>query len=118
MDRLMWYPSCVFRMRSRPFTPQSHSWIPGKNSIQFDIEGDGAFIRSLNGVKELTEFNNYIELRLEDGTDTNQILQEVSARVKVRRFDLVEPSLYDIFIDMAKVDPSTITAEKGESEHV
>lgn len=90
----------------------------GNNSIQFDIEGDGGFIHTLAGVKQVSEFNNYLELKLEDNADTNRILSEVTARVKVRRFDISEPSLYDIFIDMAKVDPSTLATETGEADNV
>ncbi|MDF1545704.1 MAG: ATP-binding cassette domain-containing protein [bacterium] len=89
----------------------------GKNSIQIEIEGDGGFISSLPGVKGMSEFNNYIELRIDSSTDTNTILKEVANRVLVRRFDIVEPSLYDIFIDTAKIDPNQ-PAETGENHHV
>lgn len=85
----------------------------GKNSIQLEIDGDGSFISFLPGVKQMTEFNNYIELRLDENTDTNAILRAVAERVLVRRFDIVEPSLYDIFIDMAKVDPADLELEGG-----
>jgi ABC-2 type transport system ATP-binding protein len=77
----------------------------GKNSIQVDIEGDGGFIKDLPGVKEMTEFNNYIEIKLAEGADPDDILKNILGKVKVSRFELVEPSLYNIFIDMAKVDP-------------
>ena len=89
----------------------------GKNSIQMNIEGDGGFINNLEGVKNVIEFNNYIELSLEANADTNKILKEVTSRVKVLRFEIVEPSLYDIFIDMAKVDPSELTKPE-EASHV
>ena len=86
----------------------------GKNSIQIDIEGDGAFIEKLAGVREMTEFNNYIELHLEEGADPNEILKGVVQKVKVNRFELVEPSLYNIFIDMAKFDPAESQRDNGE----
>ncbi|UCG61843.1 MAG: ATP-binding cassette domain-containing protein [Candidatus Zixiibacteriota bacterium] len=89
----------------------------GKNSIQIDIEGDGGFISSLPGVKKMTEFNNYIELHIEDGTDTNGLLKAIADKVLIRRFDIVEPSLYDIFIDMAKIDPLELERE-GEVANV
>ncbi len=87
----------------------------GKNTIQINIDGDGKFIGQLVGVKSITEFNNYIELRLEENADTNRILKAVADKVTVRRFDIVEPSLYDIFIDMAKVDPTTLNNNGGRS---
>lgn len=77
----------------------------GSNSLQIDIEGDGNFMASLPGVQKMTEFNNYIELRIDEGLDTNALLKTVTDRVKVRGFSVVEPSLYDIFIELANVDP-------------
>jgi ABC-2 type transport system ATP-binding protein len=86
----------------------------GKNSIHLEIEGDGAFISSINGVKDVIDFNNYLELDLEDNTDTNAILKTIADKVTVRRFAIVEPSLYDIFIDMARVEPSDLSGgEEG-----
>lgn len=80
----------------------------GKNAVQLEIDGDGAFVKSLAGVKEVTDFNRYLELTLADNADPDAILKGVLQRVKVRRFAIVEPSLYDIFIDVAKVDRSEI----------
>ncbi len=80
----------------------------GKNAVQLEIDGDGAFVRSLPGVKEVTDFNRYLELTLSDGADSDAILRGVLQKVRVRRFAIVEPSLYDIFIDIAKVDPSEV----------
>ena len=83
----------------------------GSNSIQVDIEGDGAFIKDVPGVAQMIEFNNYVELKLADDADTQVILKAISDKVKVRRFELIEPSLYDIFIEVAKADPRQTTAE-------
>jgi len=80
----------------------------GRNSVQIAFEGDGGFMRGLAGVKRMTEFNNYVELELEDARRAPDILKDVVNRVRVFRFEVMEPSLYDIFIDMAKVDPSEL----------
>lgn len=80
----------------------------GKNAIQVEVEGDGSFIRSLPGISSVTDYNNYHELRLANNSNPHAILKQIIERVPVRRFELVEPSLYDIFIDIAKVDPSEI----------
>ena len=85
----------------------------GKNTVQVDIDGDGKFIKELRGVKSFSEFNNYIELQLEDNADTNALLKAIADKVLIRRFDIVEPSLYDIFIDMANVDRSALVLEGG-----
>lgn len=87
----------------------------GRNSIQIEMEGDGGFMRSLPGVKDLSEFNNYIELQLADGTQPGSILRAIADKVSVRRFEIMEPSLYEIFIDVANIDPSEIPAPGGLS---
>jgi ABC-2 type transport system ATP-binding protein len=87
----------------------------GKNSLQIEIDGDGGSIRSLPGVAAMTEFNNYIEVHLEDNARPDTILRALIDKVEVRRFQIVEPSLYDIFIDMAKVDPADLQQGGGEA---
>ena len=84
----------------------------GTNSVQIELDGDGSFIKDLPGVARVTDYNRYIELSLKDGIEPDSILQSIVGRVKVRRFAVVEPSLYDIFIEMAKVDPSEVFAHK------
>lgn len=85
----------------------------GRNSIQIDMEGDGAFIRQLAGVKGVSEFNNYIELQLKDDANPNVLLKEIAQIVSIKRFEIMEPSLYEIFIDVAKVDPSELVNSGG-----
>jgi ABC-2 type transport system ATP-binding protein len=85
----------------------------GRNAIQVSFEGDGSFIRTLPGVASVTEYTNYQELRLANGADPSAILKGMVDRVKVRRFEIVEPSLYDIFIEVAKVDRSELTPAQG-----
>ncbi len=85
----------------------------GKNTIQVEMDGDGRFIGELAGVNKVTEFTNYIEVDLEDGADSNQILKAITDKVTVRRFELVEPSLYDIFIDTAQIDPAEYETAEG-----
>jgi ABC-2 type transport system ATP-binding protein len=75
----------------------------GKNSVHVEVTGDGSFIKSLPGIANVLEFNNYYELNLTNGSDTNALLRAIADRVTVRRFAIVEPSLYDIFIDLARL---------------
>lgn len=87
----------------------------GSDAIQVDMEGDGAFAREIPGVESVTEFNNYIELKLKDNADTQAILKQLADKVYIRRFEIVEPSLYNIFISVAKVDPDELKRAGGTS---
>jgi ABC-2 type transport system ATP-binding protein len=84
----------------------------GRNAVQIEFDGDGSFIKSLPGVASVTEFPNSLELKLGDGATPNSILKAVVDKVSVRRFAIVEPSLYDIFIEVAKVDRTELDAPK------
>ena len=74
----------------------------GKNTVVLAYDGDGAFLGSLPGVAKLTDFGRYVEVRLQDGTDPQPLLREAVARLRVRRFEIVEPSLHDIFVETVK----------------
>ncbi|MEW5795442.1 MAG: ATP-binding cassette domain-containing protein [Candidatus Zixiibacteriota bacterium] len=89
----------------------------GRNTLQMSFEGDGSFIRGLPGVDDVIEFNNYVEVRLSAKTQAHDILQAVVGRIKVSRFEVVAPSLYDIFIDQVKVDSSELASQPG-GQHV
>ncbi len=84
----------------------------GTNSIQVDIEGDGAFAADIPGVVNITEFNNYIELKLARNTDSQAVLKAIADKVQIRRFELMEPSLYNIFIEVANANPREIKGEE------
>ena len=71
----------------------------GKNTVALAFEGDGSFIETLPGVAKVTDFGQYLEVRLQDGTDPQPLLQEAVKRLKLRRFEIVEPSLHDIFVE-------------------
>lgn len=85
----------------------------GRNAIQVSFDGDGSFIRSLPGVAGVTEYNNYLELRLGEGASAPALLKSIVDRVSVRRFEIVEPSLYEIFIEVAKVDRAEFSQSTG-----
>jgi ABC-2 type transport system ATP-binding protein len=71
----------------------------GKNTVALAFEGDGSFIESLPGVARVTDYGQYLEVRLQDGQDPQPLLREAAARLKLRRFEIVEPSLHDIFVE-------------------
>ena len=71
----------------------------GKNTVALSFEGDGSFIETLPGVAKVTDFGQYLEVRLQDGTDPQPLLHEAAKRLKLRRFEIVEPSLHDIFVE-------------------
>lgn len=74
----------------------------GKNTVVLAYDGDGSFLASRPGVARVTDFGQYVEVRLQDGADPQPLLQEAAARLRLRRFEIVEPSLHDIFVETVK----------------
>ena len=70
----------------------------GTNTLALAYEGDAAFLRGLPGVTVVSDSGRFAEMRLEDGADPQTVLQEAAARLRVSRFEIVEPSLHDIFV--------------------
>jgi ABC-2 type transport system ATP-binding protein len=71
----------------------------GKNTVALAFEGDGSFIESLPGVARVSDHGQYLEVRLEEGADAQPLLRVAAERLRVRRFEIVEPSLHDIFVE-------------------
>ena len=80
----------------------------GTNSLALAYEGDGAFLRGLPGVTVVSDSGCFAEIHLLDGADPQLLLRETASRLRVSRFEIVEPSLHDIFV--SKVTASDDTA--------
>jgi len=70
----------------------------GKNTLVLAFDGDGSFLASLPGVGGITHFGRHVEIRLTEAADPQILLREATARLRVSRFEIVEPSLHDIFV--------------------
>jgi ABC-2 type transport system ATP-binding protein len=70
----------------------------GKNTLIVEFEGDGAFLGQLPQVKKASIDGNRAELTLNDGADTQAILEAAVSRLRIRKFELATPSLEEIFI--------------------
>jgi ABC-2 type transport system ATP-binding protein len=71
----------------------------GRNTIVMDYEGPDSFLDG-GMVKRYKRFSNHVEIVLEDGTDAQEVLKRALADgARVNRFELVEPSLNEIFIE-------------------
>jgi len=71
----------------------------GKNTLVLAFEGDGSFLKTLPGVVAVNDLGRYAELKLGPLADPQAILRAASEKLKITRFEVVEPSLHDIFIE-------------------
>jgi ABC-2 type transport system ATP-binding protein len=70
----------------------------GDKGILLDYDGDGSILQSLPGVRRVNDSGKQAELFLQSGADPQAILAALVGKVAVRRFDLRDPSLHEIFI--------------------
>jgi ABC-2 type transport system ATP-binding protein len=82
----------------------------GKNTVILDYEGPDGFLGD-DLVKHHNRFPNYSEILLNEGADAQQVLQRaLAAGARVNRFELVEPSLNEIFIQSVTESEPAATA--------
>ncbi len=72
----------------------------GKSDVQLEYEGDDGFLSEPELVQKFNNYGNYVEVRLKPGADPQELLRAVAASAKVRKFELVEPSLEQIFLEV------------------
>jgi ABC-2 type transport system ATP-binding protein len=70
----------------------------GRNTIALAFEGDASFISNLPGVLRAHDEGHFLEILMAPGADPQEILRAVAGRLRVSRFEIVEPSLRDIFL--------------------
>ncbi len=71
----------------------------GHNSIRLRFTGDSRFLSELQNVRINNRSTNFAEIRLLDGADDQAILSQAQQHVRVQGFELVQPSIQEIFID-------------------
>ncbi len=74
----------------------------GANMVEIGFEGNSEVIKDLSYVKGIDDYNNFAEVQLEDSVEPYIFLREISDKLKVSHFKVVEPTLNKIFIDMIR----------------
>jgi ABC-2 type transport system ATP-binding protein len=71
----------------------------GRLSVQIKYEGDASFLREPRLVQTFNDYGNYVEVRLVPNADSQDLLKLASARARLSKFEIVEPSLEEIFLE-------------------
>jgi ABC-2 type transport system ATP-binding protein len=72
----------------------------GKNTLHLEFAGSDSFLSNNPAIASLTRLGNGVEAKLKPGADPQEILKAaVQADARITRFELLEPSLNEIFID-------------------
>jgi ABC-2 type transport system ATP-binding protein len=68
-----------------------------RNRVIVEFEGDASFLES-EEIAEAHNFADHADIRLKPHGDAQKLLAQAAAKAKIFRFELVEPSLEEIFI--------------------
>jgi len=71
----------------------------GKRNIQLQYDGSHHFLDESRLIEKFDDFGKYTEVQLKPDSDPQEFLKESLAKVKIKRFEIMEPSLNDIFIE-------------------
>ena len=71
----------------------------GHCSVQIKYDGDASFLRESKLVQSSNDYGNYVEVRLAPGADTQELLRLACSKARVDRFEVMQPSLEEIFIE-------------------
>jgi ABC-2 type transport system ATP-binding protein len=76
-----------------------------RNHIIVEFEGSAEFLKSAE-IAEAKNYSGHAEIRLKQHGDAQKLLREASTSARIYRFEMVEPSLEEIFIQTVggKVD--------------
>lgn len=78
-----------------------------------EYDGDASFVADLPFVTALRSFPRLLEIELASPDDSIGLLKVLAGRVRVRRFELLEPSLHSIFLKLVGANGE----EKTEAIH-
>ncbi len=91
----------------------------GRNVINLEFDGDPGFLVGLEerqAVRIITKTQSRAEVRLLDGTEPRDILQAALSNLRqVYRFELVEPSLNEIFITVVSAQGETAVPQTSRN---
>jgi ABC-2 type transport system ATP-binding protein len=71
----------------------------GKRNVQMKYEGSSQFLHDPRLVQSFNDYGNYVEVKLAPGADSQELLLVAASRARLSKFELMEPSLEDIFLD-------------------
>jgi ABC-2 type transport system ATP-binding protein len=71
----------------------------GQRNVQIKYAGDSNFLGEPRLVESSNDYGNYVEVKLAPQADPQELLRLVAAHASIERFELMEPSLEEIFLD-------------------
>lgn len=75
----------------------------GKNTVILDYDGDASFIKSLPEVEKIDDYGKFMEIKMKERSDPQDLLNKSVGRIRINKFEVREPTLNAIFIEKVGV---------------
>jgi len=72
----------------------------GRNSVQIEFDGDASFVTDLPFIEGATRYPRWLEAQLKPGCDPDELYRALAGKLRVRRFEVVAPSLHKIYTNL------------------
>ncbi len=76
----------------------------GKQTIHLEFDGDKKFLETSKQIKKFSAYENSAEVQLKEDGDAQVLLMEAAKSATIRKFEMKEPSLHEIFIETVGSD--------------
>jgi ABC-2 type transport system ATP-binding protein len=76
----------------------------GTDAARVEYDGDAAFVAALPYVIKLRMFPRWLEAELSGPEAADRLYIDLAGRIKVRKFEILEPSLHSIFVRLTGKD--------------
>jgi len=74
----------------------------GRNNVILAYDGKSDFLKNNGMVERHDDYGNYVEVHLRDGASPQALLAAAMQQAEISRFEIVEPSLHEIFLATVK----------------
>ncbi|MDZ7330407.1 MAG: ATP-binding cassette domain-containing protein [candidate division KSB1 bacterium] len=71
----------------------------GRENVVLEFHGDDGFLRTSDQIKKYDYYGNFVEIQLQQHADPQKLLIEAMRHAQIRKFEIKEPSLNEIFIE-------------------
>ena len=71
----------------------------GKMNVLIEYDGSDRFLQESGQIEKYDNYGNYVEVHLKENADAQKLLQEAVQSAAIRKFEVVEPTLHEIFIE-------------------
>ncbi len=90
----------------------------GRKTARVEFRGDAGLLSQAPGVSQADLYGNYAELRLQDPGRAPELLRWLAPRLEITHFELLQPTLNQIFLDtVAQPAPEAVAAAGLEASH-